>query len=588
MIRPQSNAFRDRIDLSGVWRVRFDPDGVGEASGWSAGIGEGFSIAVPGSWNEQLAEAGFMNYVGAAWLETEVFVPAGYEGRRIDLRFGSADYEAKVWADGVHLGSSGPAMLPFELDATEVARPGETLRIVVKVSNALPIDGPTQRVTRQDYVDERRVRDEYLPAVRFDFFPYGGLNRPVHLTATPRTRIEAVRATSGLKGGHGTLKIDADLSGGTELVATVTGHGQEARVEVARHGTLASLMLDLADARPWSPSDPALYRLTLDLLDAVGGVVDRVDLDIGFRDIRIDGSSLLLNGEPIQLRGFGKHEDSPIRGRGLDLPLLVRDFQLLRWTGANSVRTSHYPYSEEFLDFADREGVLVIGEAFSINLDFRRVTDATLEAHKAAVDALIRRDMHRPSVIAWSLANEPGYLAEPEYRERSGPYWKALFDHARGVDASRPLTHANVGYAGIDDPAFDVADICSINRYYGWYQSPGRIEEAAALLRADLDHLAQRGKPLFVAEFGADALSGQHSTTDQLFTEEYQADLIAALWGVIVDHPACIGGLVWNFADFRTAQHGRRVVLNLKGVFTRDRQPKRAAFRLRDLWTGTP
>lgn len=588
MIRPQSNAFRDRIDLSGVWRVRFDPDGVGEASGWSAGIGEGFALAVPGSWNEQLAEAGFMNYVGAAWLETEVFVPTGHEGRRIDLRFGSADYEAKVWADGVFLGSSGPAMLPFELDATATARPGQVLRIVVRVSNELPVDGPTQRVTRQDYVDERRIRDEYLPTVRFDFFPYGGLNRPVHLTATPRTRIEAVRATAGLNGGHGTLRIDADLSGGTGLVATVSGHGQEARTEVVQQGALASMALKLADVRPWSPSDPALYRLTLDLLDAVGGVIDRVDLDIGFRDVRINGSSLLLNGEPIQLRGFGKHEDSPIRGRGLDLPLLVRDFQLLRWTGANSVRTSHYPYSEEFLDFADREGMLIIGEAFSINLDFRRVTDGTLEAHKAAVEALIRRDVHRPSVIAWSLANEPGYLAEPEYRERSGPYWKALFDHARAVDASRPLTHANVGYAGIDDPAFEVADICSINRYYGWYQSPGRIDEAAALLRADLDHLSERGKPLFVAEFGADALAGQHSTTDQLFTEEYQADLIAALWGVIADHPACIGGHVWNFADFRTAQHGRRVVLNLKGIFTRDRQPKRAAFQLRDLWNSKP
>ena len=588
MIRPQSNAFRDRIDLSGVWRVRFDPDDTGEALGWPGGIGEALAIAVPGSWNEQLAEAGFMNYVGAAWLETEVFVPLAFEGRRIDLRFGSADYEATVWAEGSRLGSSGPAMLPFELDATAVARPGQSMRLVVRVTNELPLDGPTQRVTRQDYVDERRIRDEYFPTVRFDFFPYGGLNRPVHLTATPRARIEAVRATSGLSASAGTVRLEADLSGGTALVATIAGHDQSVASEATLPGSRADLVLELPDARAWSPADPALYGLTLDLHDAAGEVVDRVALDIGFRDIRVEGSRLLLNGEPIVLKGFGKHEDSPIRGRGLDLPQLVRDFQLLRWTGANSVRTSHYPYSEEFLDFADREGVLVIGEAFSVNLDFRRVTEATLEAHKAAVEALIRRDLHRPSVVAWSLANEPGYLAEPEYRTLSGPYWKSLFDHARRLDPTRPLTHANVGHAGIDDPAFDVADICTINRYYGWYQSPGRIEEAAELLRADLDHLAGHGKPLFVAEFGADALAGQHSTTDQLFAEEYQADLIAALWQVIVDHPACIGGHVWNFADFRTAQHGRRVVLNLKGVFTRDRQPKRAAFRLRDLWSPRP
>jgi beta-glucuronidase len=198
--------------------------------------------------------------------------------------------------------------------------------------------------------------------------------------------------------------------------------------------------------------------------------------------------------------------------------------------------------------------------------------------------ALIARDGHRPSVIAWSLANEPGYLAEPEYRRKSGPYWKDLFGHARDLDPTRPLTHANVGYAGLDDPAFEQADVVSINRYFGWYQATGQIDRAVEMLRADLDAVAVHSKPVFVAEFGADALAGQHSTSPQLFTEEYQADLIAAFWVEIERHPACIGGHVWNFADFRTAQHSRRVVLNLKGVFTRDRQPKRAAFVLRDLW----
>lgn len=585
MIRPQANTYRDRIDLSGIWRVRFDPDDVGEAEDWASGLGStALDIAVPGSWNEQLVEAGAMNFVGAAWLETEVHVPAHFRGRRIHLRFGSADYAARVWVDGLPLGESGPAMLPFELDLGALARPGQSQRVVVRVDNRLPTDGPTQRVTREDYVAERRIRDEYLPAVRFDFFPYGGLNRPVHLTATPLARIEAIETRASLEGEGGRLAVSLRLSGGTRVVAGLTGHGARSSAEVSRTGTAASLDLVLDAVRPWSPADPALYRLSLELLDAAGGAVDRVDLDVGFREVRTDGHRLLLNGQPVTLKGFGKHEDSPLRGRGLDLPQLVRDFTLLDWTGANSVRTSHYPYSEEFLDFADRQGILVIGEVFSVNLDFRRVTDATLEAHKQAAEALIRRDINRPSVIAWSLANEPGYLGEAEYRERSRPYWTALFDHARALDPSRPLTHANVGYAGLDDPAFDCADIVSINRYYGWYQSPGRIDEAADLLRADLDALASHGKPLFVSEFGADALAGQHATYDQLFTEEYQSDLIAAFWRVIEEHPACIGGHVWNFADFRTAQHGRRVVLNLKGVFTRDRQPKRAAFVLRDLW----
>jgi beta-glucuronidase len=578
VIRPQRNAFRDVIDLSGIWRIRFDPNDEGEAGDWGAGSDPAGThpVAVPGSWNEQLAEAGFMDYQGAAWLQTDVSVPTSFEGRRIRLRFDSADFAARVFVDGAFAGESGPAFLPFEIDSDRLVA-GRTVRIVARVDNRLSLDGPTPGVGMEQYVAEGRLRDEYRPAVRFDFFPYGGLNRPVWLTATPMGGIEAVRLRASA---DGALTLTAGAPPGSRI--------RVALADVEAEGLAGEpIRLRVPDVRPWSPADPALYDVVVERLDALGIVADRIDLRAGFRDVEARGHALLLNGEPVTLKGFGKHEDGPIRGRGLDLPQLVKDFGLLDWTHANSVRTSHYPYSEAFLDFADERGILVIDEVFSVNLDFRQVTEATLAQHRAAVEALIARDGHRPSVIAWSLANEPGYLAEPEYRRRSGPYWKDLFGHARDLDPTRPLTHANVGYAGLDDPAFEQADIVSINRYFGWYQAPAQIERAVALLRADLDAVAAHGKPVFVAEFGADALAGQHSTSPQLFTEEYQADLIAAFWAEIQRHPACIGGHVWNFADFRTAQHSRRVVLNLKGVFTRDRQPKRAAFILRDLWKDT-
>lgn len=570
MIRPQTNAHRQAIDLSGVWRIRF---GDGD---WSSGIGSDdhtYDIAVPGSWNEQLAECGFMNHVGPAWLETRFFVP---HGERRLLRFGSADYFADVWVNGRPAGSSGAPMLPFELDITELAPPGEFATLVARVTNELPVEGPTQRVTRDDYLAEGRPRDEYLPAVRFDFFPYGGLNRPIHLVTTAVSALLRYRIETRI---DGRVAVRVEANGGTGIRLTVG----EAVAEGPLVGGSAELQVGLNDVRLWSPQSPALYPLAIELIEG-DRPVDLVEQKIGIREIRVEGAKLLLNGEPIELKGFGKHEDSPIRGRGLDLPLLVKDFGLLRWIGANSVRTSHYPYAEEFYDFADRHGILVIDEVFSINLDFRRVTDVTLEAHKQAICELIERDRNRTCVIAWSLANEPGYLAEPEYKERSGAYWNALFDHARSLDPSRPLTHANVGYVGTDDPAFEHADIVTINRYHGWYSEPGQLDRAASALTRDLDALARQGKPVFVAEFGADALAGQHATCDQLFTEEYQADLIETYWNIIHEHPACIGGHVWNFADFRTAQHGRRVVYNLKGVFTRNRDPKRAAWALRELW----
>jgi beta-glucuronidase len=142
---------------------------------------------------------------------------------------------------------------------------------------------------------------------------------------------------------------------------------------------------------------------------------------------------------------------------------------------------------------------------------------------------------------------------------------------------------------GPDDPVFAACDVLSINRYYGWYDHPGQLDTAAALLQAELDALAARhGKPILVAEFGADTVAGLHATYDQLFTEEYQEAFLRRYLEVIERHPATIGAHVWNFADFRTAQHFRRVVLNLKGVFTRTREPKRAAFALKELWSRAP
>jgi beta-glucuronidase len=582
MIRPHNNACRSAQDISGLWRIRFDPDDSGVSENWTNGIGDtdSHAIAVPGSWNEQLAEAGFMNYVGAAWLETDFFVPVAAETHAYLLRFGSADYFADVWVNGQFAGSSGAAMLPFEIEIDHLVQRGEKARLVVRVSNALPVDGPTQGITKQTYADERRPRDEYLPAVRFDFFPFGGINRPVHLVSRPKIGIEHYHAAMSMTG----VALTVESAKGGSVTARLSGYGTDIALSAELSEGTAKFNLCPDQPRHWSPETPFLYDLTLDLLDGQGGVIDRVQQKIGLREIRVDGTSLLLNNQPIELRGFGKHEDSPLHGRGLNLPQLVKDFALLKWIGANSVRTSHYPYAEEFLDMADAMGILVIDEVFSINLDFRLVNDAVLENHKQAVSELIARDNNRTCVIAWSLSNEPGYLAEAEYRALSGAYWKKLFTHARSLDASRPMTHANVGYAGNDDPAFEEADIVTINRYHGWYSEPGQLDNARAALEADFDALARHGKPIFIAEFGADALTGQHATYDQLFTEEYQARFIETYWDAITAHPSVIGGHVWNFADFRTAQHGRRVVHNLKGVFTRTREPKMAAWALRKLW----
>ena len=132
----------------------------------------------------------------------------------------------------------------------------------------------------------------------------------------------------------------------------------------------------------------------------------------------------------------------------------------------------------------------------------------------------------------------------------------------------------------------DVGDVVCINRYYGWYVDPGRLDEAARHLERDLDELHDAyGKPMIVTEFGADTLPGAHGTPPEMWTEEYQAELLRCSLDVAAARPFVTGMHVWAFADFRTGQTTSRLAgMNMKGVFTRDRRPKLAAHVLRARW----
>ena len=168
----QRNNWRDFVDLAGLWQCRADAEDIGLGQGWQGGLPQPcLPIAIPGSWNEQLAEVGLMNFMGPLWLETKVFVSAGFARQDLVLRFGGVDYSARVWVNGQELGQSGPQHLPFECHLGSAAKAGQVARIVLRVEAVLPEQGPTQRVTADDYVSEGRLKDEYWPAVRFYFLP---------------------------------------------------------------------------------------------------------------------------------------------------------------------------------------------------------------------------------------------------------------------------------------------------------------------------------------------------------------------------------------------------------------------------------
>jgi beta-glucuronidase len=306
---------------------------------------------------------------------------------------------------------------------------------------------------------------------------------------------------------------------------------------------------------------------------------------------------VLINDKPFYFTGFGRHEDSPVKGKGHDDAWMVHDFELMKWTGANSFRTSHYPYAEDVLEYADRHGWVVIDETAAVGLNLRIgggifgnapsctfgpdfADDRTRDSHAQAIRELIHRDKNHPSVVMWSITNEPDSSDKGAL-----PYFEPLVKLTRELD-DRPVTYTNAGLAKPhQDVIAQLFDVIGINRYYGWYEDTGNLELAEKHLEAELNEWQKRfGKPIVITEYGADTESGLHSIPGSPWSEEYQSEYYEMYHRVFDRVEAVIGEQVWNFADFNTTPGIVRVDGNKKGVFTRSRRPKMAAHTLRKRW----
>ncbi len=579
---PAQNPYRQRHDLSGFWDFCFDPDDSGIARGFPAGLRKAGAssvrpIAVPASYNEQFEDG--RDYLGPVWYERAFDLPWGWSGRRVLVRFGSVNYHATVWLNGERLGEHEGGHLPFVLDTTRAVRAESNLLVVRAEGELRPDRVPPGNVPKNPA--DGFANSQY-PDGAFDFFPYAGIQRPVLLFTLPDEAILDVTATTARSGESTRLRVDVRAEAdGRRVRATLRGQGAEVRGETVVSGERAELELDVPSARLWSPGEPNLYELAVELVRDEAPI-DRVSLAVGLRTVRVDALRLLVNERPVYLRGFGRHEDFPIAGRGLVPPVVIKDYALMRWIGANSFRTTHYPYSEEMLDLADRLGFLVISETPAVGLFFEATgLERRLALCRAFTRELVLRDKNHPSVVAWSLANEP-HSQRPEARG----FFADLIGLTRELDATRPVTL--VSYVGRDETSFELCDFVCVNRYNGWYTQSGRIAEGMKLLSEDLDRIhARYQKPILLSEFGADAVPGTHAEPPEMFTEEYQAEMIASVIELLRQKPYVLGEHVWNLADFKTGQAIHRVGgINYKGVFTRDRRPKQAARMLRALWTA--
>jgi beta-glucuronidase len=349
--------------------------------------------------------------------------------------------------------------------------------------------------------------------------------------------------------------------------------------------------LKIGNVRLWEPGNAYLYTLECRARDSAAGTEDVYRESFGVRTVRVTETQFLINGKPFYFQGCCKHEDMDMKGRGLDHAVNIKDFNLMRWLGANSFRTSHYPYSEEIMQMADRAGFVVIDEVPAVGMrsenpalptySEERISSRTLAHHLRVMRELIQRDKNHPCVVMWSIANEP-IVNEV----KAGEYFKVVADETRRLDPTRPVTLVT---GDVNPPEkcypFQHVDVMCINRYHSWYSDPGHLEliEMQTVNELTPWHTHYK-KPLIVSEYGADTIAGFHSDPPVMFSEEYQCALLENFHRGFDRLHFVIGEHVWNFADFATKQGVSRVIGNKKGVFTRQRQPKAAAHALRLRW----
>jgi beta-glucuronidase len=532
MLAPRDTPTRQRKSLDGLWRFALDDGDAGRRERWFRGLpADAREIPVPASYNDLFADAGVRDHVGDAWYETLVHVPARWAGERIVLRFGSATHRAVVWVNGTEVAEHEGGYTPFEADVTDVVELGAENRVTAAVNNVL-----TWQSIPPGYVEE--TPDGRRQRYFHDFFNYAGLHRSVWLYTTPRAHVADVSVVTGLDGSTGSLRyeVEADAADGLDVRVVLR---DTAGTEVAR-ATGSAGELRVENVHPWRPGEGYLYHLTVELSGDGDAPVDVYSLPVGVRTVEVDGARFLINGEPFYFKGFGKHEDSAVRGKGHDNVFMVHDFVLMDSLGANSFRTSHYPYAEEVLEYADRHGIVVIDETPAVGLNMglgggifgaqgfttfseETINDATREVHRQAIRELIARDKNHPCVALWSIANEP-----ESDTPASRAYFEPLAAETRNLDPSRPAGFVNVMLAPADkDVISDLFDVLMLNRYYGWYVNTGDLPAAERALEAELNAWVDKlGKPIIITEYGADTYPGLHSVTPVPWTEEYQTELL--------------------------------------------------------------
>lgn len=592
MLYPIVTQTRNIIELNGIWNFKFDTEN-GFSESWSKNpLKDTINMAVPSSYNDLTVCPKMRNHTGWVWYERMFIVPQNLKNERIVLRFSSATHEAKVYLNGNFIIEHKGGYTPFEVEINDNLIESEN-RLTVAINNIIDDSTLPVGTIKQIEKNGKKIIKNY---VNFDFFNYAGIHRPVKIYTTPKVYVQDIEIVTDYKNDIGYVDYKVKTNENTDIKVSVIDEENNVLQILNR----SEGKFEIKNVNLWQPLNAYLYKMKVELFNN-GELIDTYTEEFGIRTVEVKDGKFLINNKPFYFKGFGKHEDTHINGRGINEAANVKDFSLMKWIGANSFRTSHYPYSEEMMRLADREGIVVIDETAAVGLHLNFMATflggqekrdtwkeiRTKEAHEQALKELVARDKNHPCVVMWSVANEPDSESEG-----AKEYFEPLINLTKQLDPQkRPVTVVTYLKSTPDVcKVGDIVDVLCLNRYYGWYIAGGELEDAKDMLQKELDDWNKRcpNKPIMFTEYGADTVAGLHDTVPVMFTEEYQIDYYKANHEVVDKFRNFVGEQVWNFADFETSQGVLRVQGNKKGIFTRDRKPKMVAHYFRERWNNIP
>ncbi len=537
-----------RFLMDGPWLMRLDPRGVGDRERWQrqASTAGWTRVTVPNAWNAtDESEASFMGGVG--WYRKDFRLPAGGRSAAWVVRFESVNYRAKIWLNGVPVGTNRGAYLPFEVRLPRsILRRGLVNRLVMRV-------------------DSRRKQTDFPPSglsvtgrPTGGWWNYGGLLREVYLRRIDDIDVNTAVVRPILPCASCDATVDYRVTlrnyGVRSRRVRVTARFGARRVDLGRAVVgarrFATLTRRITVRRPrlWSPATPHLYDASM-AVRAGRRTLQRYTLRTGVRSIAVsrDGR-LMLNGAPLNFRGVAIHEDSKDKGFAIGNAERDRPLAWMRELGATVVR-SHYPLHPYFQEQADRLGIMQWSEIPVYSLKTRYLKqDIVRRLAARELQSNILTNGNHPSVIVWSMGNELSARPGPV----QGYYIRRAATTARRLDPTRPVGLAVAGYPSAGcQPEYEPLDVIGINEYFGWYPGPnGQIADRTALPDyLDSVRRCYPSKAIVITEFGAEA--NRDGPVEEKGTYAHQQDFINYHLGVYATKPWLSGAIYWTLQEFR-------------------------------------